>query len=94
MNLYFWKWQDPEGPRRRNIFDSYVGSNCRGYERATMGKMTLASISFLARPTRNTATAPSNHIIQCRHPHRYRTLDVAVQDPTAGGDRRSIPLDV
>ena len=58
-----------------------------------MGKMTLPSISFFARPMRN-IVAPSNYIIQCSHPHRYRTIDVAVQDPTAGGDRRSIPLDV
>src|SRR5262245_44138522 len=84
---------EPEGPRQRNFFDSYVGCDCRGYEAPTMGKMTLPSLSFLARPMRNIATAPSNYKIHS-HPHRYRTIDVAVQDPAAGGDRRSIPLDV
>ena len=38
---------------------------------------------------RNIATAPSNYLIPCGHPHRYRTIDVVVQDLTAGGDRRS-----
>jgi len=39
-------WHDPEGPRRRNVFDSYVGYNCRGYEAPATRKMILPSVSF------------------------------------------------
>jgi hypothetical protein len=75
------------------MLDTCVGCNGRGYEAPAMGKMTLPSVSF-SHDQAISPTAPSNYIIQCGHPHCYRTIDVAVQDPTAGGDRRSLPLDV